>query len=150
MQDSITTLYSYITGGVTRDSLKAWDTFYGEIDPEENWEPETISCVPEYTLEFEGTTINVPVVVISFKRKNDKIMFLTDGFLWGYAGEGPAGLAKLLKRMFDAFNFEFGTLQNPKVNLEYELLQYISKRPMDLGWSANLICLAKTCCGLPD
>jgi hypothetical protein len=149
MNPTITKQYTYATGGITEESLKAWEQFCQLVRPADGWQPESISCNPSYPIEFEGRVTHEHVVMLTFRndtiRNEDQVLsaenrvsFVTDGFLWGYGGEGPVGLARVLEALMFIYDLS-EDLGDP----DRKLIRFIAKQPMDQAWSENLAHLAK-------
>ena len=141
--------YTYATGGITEESIKAWEQFCQLVRPEDGWRPEYISCNPAFPIEFEGRVTLEHVVALTFKNdtirnedqvlsEENRVVFVTDGFLWGYAGTGPLGLSRIL----DAIMFIYD-LSEECGDPERKLLKYLVQQPMDQAWSESLPYLAK-------
>jgi hypothetical protein len=139
MGPTITKQYIYATDGITEESIKAWEHFSQfVVRSADGWKPETIFCHPAYPIEFEGRASNEHVVMLSFRNEDQRIMFVTDGFLWGYAGTGPVGLVKVLAAVLFSYD-----LAAPGSTPERKLLKYLVHQPMDQAWSESLPYLAK-------
>ena len=133
MKAQFTELYSYFTGGVTDESLLAWQQFRAMVPTKDGWEPLCLVANPLYPVEVDGHHSFEPCVMLVFGRGQERLAFVTDGFGWGYGGTGPVGLCKLLAEVLVAYN-----LVPEHAGLLKYLQRFVIKQPMGQSWASNL------------
>jgi len=95
--------WEFLTGGVTALSIKAIREFVKRfVPPEEGWRLHSVDLDPEYPLDYDGFHTEGAATMMLFERRNGSQMrvLVTDGFAWGYSGEGPSGLATILAELW--------------------------------------------------
>mgnify|MGYP001365087062 CR=1 FL=1 len=94
--------WMYLTSGVTEPAIQGVHEFVSRfVDPNQGWKFTGVRLRPRTPVQYVGFTVEEDVVAFDFKRHTpqgrvENRSLYTDGFTWGYAGEGPRGLCKCL------------------------------------------------------
>jgi hypothetical protein len=116
----------HFTGGVTEESLVGFRKFL-ETSPA----PKTakVECYAKYNICYQGTWSEESVTVLYLDGK----AFLTDGFLWGYGGEGPKGLATMITETLCKMypELDHSTVAN-------RAFQFVMSKSMTSSWKKDL------------
>ena len=85
--------WCYLTGGITKKSIgvvqEFTDRFVSLVD---DWKFYSVDLFAKCPVEYEGFTSDTGMTQFTFIRDGVLRVLQTDGFLWGYRGEGPTGL----------------------------------------------------------